>query len=145
VTTQLFSEAKARTLPGGVKIIAIVSFLLAVCLVLNGLLIVGGVLPLASGAYIVGEYSMMGPVLFLSVSLVLTVLGVGLLRGWNWTRRLAVAAAALLLATAIMPVSAAVIYFHPIAIVIQGSKIIAAVVAIRYLLLSEVVDYFRRN
>jgi hypothetical protein len=145
VTTQLFSEAKARTLPGGVKIIAIVSFLLAVCLVLNGLLIVGGLLPLASGSYIVGEYSMMGPVLFLSVSLVLTVLGVGLLRGWNWTRRLAVAAAALLLATAIMPVSAAVIYFHPIAIVIQGSKIIAAVVAIRYLLLSEVVDYFRRN
>ena len=142
---QLFSAAKDRSQPGGVKIIAIVCFLLAAYLVLNGVLIVAGVLSLASGAYILGEYSMMGPVLFLGVAVGLALLGWGLLRGWNWTRRLAVVASGLLLATAVMPVSAAVIYFHPVALVIHGTKIIAAIVAIRYLLLSEVVDYFRAN
>jgi len=145
VTTQLFSEAKERTRPEGVKIIAIACFLLAVYLVLNGVLIITGVVSLASGAYVLGEYSMMGPLLFLAVAAVLALLGWGLLRGWNWTRRLAVVAAGLLLATAVMPVSAAVIYFHPLALVIHGTKIIAAIVAIRYLLLSEVVDYFRRT
>ena len=145
MTTQLFSEAKERTRPEGVKIIAIACFLLAVYLVLNGVLIITGVLSLASGAYVLGEYSMMGPLLFLVVAAVLALLGWGLLRGWNWTRRLAVVAAGLLLATAVMPVSAAVIYFHPLALVIHGTKIIAAIVAIRYLLLSEVVDYFRRT
>jgi hypothetical protein len=87
----------------------------------------------------------MGPLLFLVLAAVLALLGWGLLRGWNWTRRLAVVAAGLLLATAVMPVSAAVIYFHPLALVIHGTKIIAAIMAIRYLLLSEVVDYFRRT
>ncbi|HET9698788.1 MAG TPA: hypothetical protein VFP40_18090 [Terriglobales bacterium] len=146
VTTQLFSESNAdRTRPGGVTAIAIVCFALAAYLPLNGILIVAGVVSLASGAYVLGEYSMMGPVLFLAVAVVLAVLGWGLLRGWNWTRRLAVVAAALLLATAVMPVSAAVIYFHPVAIAIHGAKIIASIVAIRFLLLSEVVDYFRRS
>lgn len=143
MTTQLFPEPKERMRPGGVKAIAIVCLVLAAYLILNGALVVAGVLPLASGAYVLGEYSMMGPVLFLAVAVTLAVLGLGLLRGWNWTRRLTVVAAALLLATAVMPVSAAVIYFHPLAIAIHGAKIIAAIVAIRYLLLSEVVDYFR--
>lgn len=124
--------------------IAIVCFCLAGYLLLNAILIVAGVLPLASGAVLLGEYSMMGPLLFIVVAFGLALLGVGLLRGWNWTRRLGVVAAGLLLATAVIPVSAAVIYFHPLAIAIHGTKIIAAIVAIRYLLLSEVVDYFRR-
>ncbi len=144
MTTQLFPEAKEQTRPGGVKAIAVVCFTLAAYLLLNAILIIVGVVSLASGAYVLGEYSMMGPILFLSVSAALALLGWGLLRGWNWTRRLAVVAAALLLATAVMPVSAAVIYFHPLSIAIHGAKIVASIVAIRYLLLSEVVDYFRR-
>lgn len=136
---------KERTRPGGVKVIAIVCFCLAGYLLLNAVLIIAGVVSLASGAYVLGEYSMMGPILFGAVSVAIAAIGWGLMRGWNWTRRSAVVAAALLLATAVMPVSAAVIYFHPLAIAIHGAKIIAAIVAIRYLLLAEVVDYFRKT
>ena len=143
MTTQLFTDEKERTQPRGVKAIAIVCFCIAGYLLLNAVLIVAGVLSLASGAYLLGEYAMMGPMLFVLIAVALVMMGWGLLHGWNWTRRLAVVASALLLATAVMPVSAAVIYFQPLALIIHGSKIIAAIVAIRYLLQAEVVDYFR--
>lgn len=142
VTTLLFADQGTHSRPPGVRILAIVCFGLAAYLVINGLLVLAGVLSLASGAFLLGEYSTMGPAIFAAVAAALIVLGWGLLRGWRWVRRLAIVAAALLLATAVMPVSAAVIYFHPLAIVIHGVKIIAAIVAIRYLLQSEVVDYF---
>jgi hypothetical protein len=128
-----------------VKTIAVVCFALAAYLLVNGILVLAGILSLASGSYLLGEYTTMGPALYLIVALALAGLGLGLLRAWNWTRRLAFVVAALLLATAVMPISAAVIYFHPLPLVIHGAKIIAAIVAIRYLLLSEVVDYFSRG
>lgn len=129
--------------PAVVRVIAFVCFGLALYLVVNAMLIILGVLSLASGAYIVGEYSTMGPLLYFAVAAGLILIGIGLLRRWRWSRRLAIVAAALLIATAVMPVSAAVIYFRIAGIAIHGAKIIAAIMAIRYLLQPEVVDWFR--
>lgn len=139
----LLTEPVPPSRPPIVKAAAVACFALALYLVGNGLLIVLGVLSLASGSYLLGEYSTMGPILYFVVALALSLIGFGLLRRWNWSRRLAVVAAALLLATAVMPVSAAVIYFNIVGIIIHGSKIIAAIIAIRYLLQSEVVEWFR--
>jgi hypothetical protein len=48
----------------------------------------------------------------------------------------------LLIATAVMPVSSAVIGIRIAGILIHGTKIIAAIIAIRYFLQPEVVDFF---
>jgi hypothetical protein len=142
VTNSILDEPQPRTRPAGVRVIAIVCFVLAAYLVVNAALIVGGVVSLASGAYIVGEFSTMGPVLYFLVASVLFGLGFALLKGWSLARRVAIIVAALLLATAVMPVSAAVIYGNIPAMIIYGAKIIAAIIAVRFLLLSDVVDYF---
>jgi hypothetical protein len=123
-------------------VIAIVCFALAAYLVGNAALILAGVVSLASGAYIVGEFSTMGPVLYFLVATALVGLGFALLKGWGLARRAGIVAAALLLATAVTPISAAVAYGNIPGMLIHGAKIIAAIVAVRYLLLSDVVEYF---
>ena len=125
--------------------IALVCFATGAYLLVNGVLISVGMMSLASGAYLLGEYSGMGPLIFLIVAVALGGLGIGLLLGRRWARRLAVVACALLIAAAVIPVSTAVIDGRVFAIFFHGLKIIAAMVAIRYLLLSEVVDYFAQR
>src|SRR5512140_248151 len=142
VTNSILDEPQPRARPAGVRMISIVCFALAAYLVVNAALIVAGIVSLASGAYIVGEFSTMGPILYFLVACGLVGLGFALLKGWSLARRAAIIAAALLLATAVMPVSAAVIYGNISAMIIHGAKIIAAIIAVRYLLLPDVVDYF---
>lgn len=101
-----------------------------------------GVVPLASGRYLLGEYAIWGPVVYWLVAAVFVVVGVGLLRRWKVGRRLAIIAAALLMATSLLPISAAVAYFQILPLAIHGAKIILAVIAIRYLLQAEVVEWF---
>jgi len=76
------------------------------------------------------------------IAALLALLGVGLLQGWRFARRLGVLMAALLMAMSLLPVSAAVMYFQIVPLIIHGGKIILAVMAIRYLTQREVVDYF---
>jgi len=140
--TSLFPDDQPLLRPGGVRLIAIVCFVLAGYLALNAILIVAGTLSLASGRYVIGEYATMGPPIFFIASGVLVVLGIGLVKGWRFARRLGIVVAALLLATSAIPISAAVTYFQWKGILIHGAKIILAIMAIRYLLQSEVVDYF---
>ena len=137
------SEQGPSTRPPIVKASAIACIALGIYLVANGALITFGVLSLASGAYVLGEYSTMGPVLYFVAAGSLFLTGFGLMRRWGWSRRLAIIAAALVVATAVMPVSSAVIYFHLAGIIIHGAKIIVAIIAIRYLLQPEVVEWFR--
>lgn len=84
----------------------------------------------------------MGPLIYFIVAALVASLGFALLRGWGWSRRVGVIAAGLLVAGSVMPVSAAVIYSQVAGIVIHGSKIILAIVIIRYLLQPEVVEWF---
>ena len=129
--------------PGGIRILAIICFILAVYLTGSGLLVFAGVVPLAIGRYLLGEYAIWGPVLYWLVAAVFAVVGVGLLRRWMFARRLAIIAAALLMATSLLPISAAVAYMQILPLAIHGAKVILAVIAIRYMLQSEVVEWFR--
>jgi hypothetical protein len=141
----VISDAWPRVRPAGVRVIALVCFGIGAYLLVNGFLILAGMMSLASGAYLLGEYSTMGPLIYLTVAVALAGLGIALLRGWRWARRLAIVACALLVAAAVIPVSTAVIDGRVFAIFFHGLKIIAAIIAIRYLLLSEVVDYFAQH
>jgi len=128
--------------PAGVRAIATCCFGMAALLVIDAVLILCHVFSLASGRYLIGEYTTMGPAIFFVVAVVLIALGIGLLRGWSFARRLAIVAAALFLATSALPLSAAVGYLQVSGIVIHGGKIILAIIAIRYLLQPEVVECF---
>ena len=129
--------------PGGIRILGVICFILAVYLALAGGLVSIGTLPLASGRYVLGEYAVWGPAIYWLVAAVFALVGVGLLRRWKLARRLAIVAAALMMATSVLPISAAVAYFQIMPLVVHGLKIILAVMAIRYLLQEEVVEWFR--
>ena len=142
VSASLFSEASPRVRPDGVRVLGVGCLALSVYLGINGLLVFFGVVSFASGAYWLGGLETMGPLIYFIVAVAVAVLGLGLLRGWRWSRRLAIVATGLLVATAVMPLSGAVAYSHIFGVVTQGAKIILAIVIIRYLLQPEVIDWF---
>lgn len=142
MNTTLFTETGPRVRPEGVRTLGLGCFGLAAYVAINGLLVVLGVVSFASGEYLLGGLETMGPLIYFIVAAVLAALGFALLRGWRWSRRVAVMAAGLLIASAAMPVSAAVVYSHIFGIVVHGAKIILAIVIIRYLLQPEVVEWF---
>jgi hypothetical protein len=138
----LFADTGPLVRPDGVHWLGLGCFALAAYLAINGLLVMLGVVSFASGAYWLGGLETMGPLIYLIVAAAVAVLGFGLLRGWRWMRRIAIIAAGLLVATAVMPLSGAVAYSHIFGVVIHGAKVILAIVIIRYLLQSEVVEWF---
>jgi hypothetical protein len=144
MSTLLFAESGPRVRPEGVRALGLACFVVAAYVAVNGLLVVLGLVSFASGAYVLGGLEVMGPLIYFMVAASLAVLGWGLLRGWRWSRRGAVIAAGLLIAGAVMPVSAAVAYSHIFGIVVHGAKIVLAIVIIRYLLQPEVVEWFAR-
>lgn len=136
------ADTAPQARPEGIRILAVICFLIAGFLAVSGALVVAGTIPLASGRYLLGEYAIWGPALYWLVAAVLVILGFGLLRGWRLMRRLAIVVAALMIATSALPISAAVAYFQIAPLVVHGVKIILAVMAIRYLLQPEVVEWF---
>ena len=114
-------------------------------LAVDGLLVMVGVVSFASGAYLLGGLETMGPLIYLIVATAMMGLGFGLLRGWRWSRRVAIIAAGFLIAGAVMPLSADVAYSHVFGVIAHGAKIILAIVVIRYLLQPDVVEWFGRR
>jgi len=142
MAAMLLDEPSPVARPNGIRILSATCFVLAVYLLVSGGLVAVGAMSLASGRYLLGDYATMGPVLYFGVAVVLAVLGIGLYKGWRIMRRLAIIVAALLMATSLLPVSAAVTYFQIGPLIFHGAKIILAVMAIRYLLQTEVVEWF---
>ena len=138
----LFAETIPRLRPEGVRFLGIGCLVLAAYVAANGALVLFGTVSFASGTYLLGELVTMGPLIYFVVAVLLAGLGFSLLRGLRWSRRVAIIAAALLVAGSVMPISAAVIYSQVVGIVIHGAKIILAIVIIRYLVQPEVVDWF---
>ncbi len=138
----LFVDDTPRVRPEGVRVLGVGCLAVAAYIVGNGLLVLLGVVSFASGAYILGELVTMGPLIYFITAALVAGLGFALLRGWRWSRRVGMVAAALLVASSVMPVSAAVIYSQVAGIVIHGTKIILAIVIIRYLMQPEVGDWF---
>jgi hypothetical protein len=142
VSTSLFPADKPQVRPTGVLLLAFAHLALGAYLIGNGLLVLLHAVSFASGSYLLGGLEIMGPAIYFLIGLALCGIGLGLMRGWRWSRWGAIVAAALLLVGAIMPVSAAVIYFQLWNIVTQGVKVILSIVIIRFLLQQEVVDFF---
>jgi hypothetical protein len=137
----LLTESEPRVRPEGVRLLGLACYALAAYLASNGLLVMLGTVSFASGSYFLGGLETMGPLIYYIVAAALALLGYGLLRGWGWSRRLGLIAAALLVASSVMPASAAVAYGQVVGIVTQSVKIVAAIMVIRYLL-GEVVDWY---
>ena len=140
--TALLADAKPVIRPAGVRVIAVVCFLLALYFLVSAALVKADVVSFASTRYVLGEYATMGPVLYAMLGIIMSGLGLGLDKGWSPARRVAIVVAGFLFATSILPISAAVAYFLIVPLLIHGAKVILAVMAIRYLLLSEVVEWF---
>jgi hypothetical protein len=138
----LLSEPTSGARPEGIRILSAICFLLAAYLLVSGTLLVLGAIGLSSGRYLLGEYVNMGPALYFAVSVGLALLGFALYRGWRVARRAAIIAAAMLIATSLLPVSAAVTYFQWVPLLLHGIKAVLAIIAIRYLLQAEVVEFF---
>lgn len=136
------ADALTHARPHGIRILAAICFLVAGYLAISGGLVASGTLPLAAGRYVLGEYVIWGPAIYWLVAAVFVVVGLGMLRGWKFARRLAIVMAALMVATSLLPISAAVAYFQILPLAIHGAKIILSVIAIRYLLQPEVVEWF---
>ena len=142
---KLLAEATPVARPEGVRLLGLACFGLTLYLAVNGLLVMFGVVSFASGTYLLGGLETMGPIIYYIVAAILALLGFGLLRGWRWSRRVGVIAAGFLIAGSVMPISAAVAYSQVSAMIIQGAKIITAIVVIRYLLQPDVVEWFSRR
>ena len=138
----LFADDAPRVRPQGVRVLALGCLALAAYVAGNGLLVLLGMVSFASGTYILGELVTMGPLIYFLVAALVAGLGLALLRGWRWSRRVGIVAAALLVASSVMPISSAVIYSQVAGIVIHGAKIILAIMIIRYLMQPEVADWF---
>jgi hypothetical protein len=138
----ILTEPGPRVRPQGVRWLGVACYALAAYLAGDGILVALGTVSFASGAYWLGGLETMGPLIYFIVAAALAALGFGLLRGWSLARRAAVIAAGLLVAGAVMPVSAAVVYGQVLGMMTQGVKIIAAIMVIRYLLLGDVVEWF---
>lgn len=138
----LLSEQTPRDRPGGIRILSAISFLLGAYLVASGALVSLGAMALSSGRYLLGEYVNMGPALYFAAGAALMLLGLALYRGWRVARRTAIIASAMLIATSLLPVSAAVTYFQIAPLLLHGIKVVLAIMAIRYLLQPDAVAFF---
>jgi hypothetical protein len=142
MSADLLTDTSVIARPAGIRILGGASFVIAAYLFGAGILVMLGTIPLASGRYFLGEYVNWGPALYFIAPAAFALLGFGLIRGWRPMRRLGIIAAALLMATSLLPISAAVTYFQIAPLVLHGIKIVLAIMAIRYLLQPEVVDFF---
>ena len=142
MTAALLDNSPHRERPSGIRNLAIVCFVLAGYMAVSGTLVLFGAISLISGRYLLGDYATMGPVIYYSVAVAFSVVGVGLYKGWRIVRRLAIILAALLVATSLLPISAAVTYFQLFPLFLHGIKVILTIMAIRYLLQPDVVEFF---
>lgn len=142
MSTSLLEQASPRKRPTGIRILSTVCFLLAAYLLASGILVVPGTISLANGRYLLGEYVNLGPAIYFIAMAGMALVGIGLLRGWRLMRRVGIILAALFMATSLLPISAAVTYFQIAPLILHGVKIVLAIMAIRYLLQPEVVEFF---
>jgi len=103
-----------RERPAGVTAIAVAFLLAAAYLLVIGLTILArpGLISMAVGAPLLGGLELAGPYMFLLIALLGIVVGIGLLRLYNWARWAAILAAAIGVLFLLPDVSSAVLDFH---------------------------------
>lgn len=132
--------------PEGVTAVAWLFFAVAAYLCALGLLMLlsPGTVSMALGAPLLGGLELAGPYMFLLISVIASLIGLGLLRLHNWARRAAILAAMAGVVELVPSVSSAVIGFQPAALAWGGLGVIVRVMAIWYLYQEPVKDAFEK-
>ena len=140
------SNPRAASVPGGIKVIAVVFFLAAAYLGLIGVLMLArpGVVSMAMGAPLLSGLELAGPYMFLLAALVAALIGWGLLRLNNWARRAALAAGFVGAIMLVHGVSAAAVDFRA-SLLWQGLGVVIRVAIVWYLFQEPVKEAFAKN
>ena len=129
--------------PAGVTaIVALCALAGAAALGFAGL-VTAQVVPLSSGAFLIGGgLEQLGPVAFLLYAALMVLLAVALWRRWRWSRRVAILVAVIGIAMAVPGLSSAVMDSRIFAIGRQGLQIIVRVVVVYYLSQEPAKNWF---
>jgi hypothetical protein len=141
----MLSDAPTRSAerPAGVTAItALCAIAGAAALGFAGLA-VAQVVPLSSGAFLIGGgLEQLGPVAFALYAALMILLTVALWRRWRWARRVVILAAVIGIAMAVPGLSSAVMDSRILRIGREGLQIIIRVVVVYYLSQEPVKDWF---
>jgi len=139
----LFANSPVAERPRGVLLIAGLALLVATASTLLALLNVSDVVPLASGASLLGAgLEILGPGVFLIYALVTAAAGIGLLQLRNWARWLAILLLLFGLVQTVPAISMAVADGRILAIARSGLQIIVRTAAVWYLCQEPVREVF---
>ena len=140
--TPTFSDER----PAGVIAIAALCAIAGVAALGFAALAMAQVVPLSSGAFLIGGgLEQLGPIAFLLYAALMILLAVALWKPWRWARRVAILVAAIGIAMAVPGLSSAVMDSRIFAIAREGLQIIARVVVVFYLSQDPVKDWFARR
>jgi len=130
--------------PIGVSLIAILSLLTAAYLIVIAvvMLLSPGAVSMSSGADLLGGLEVAGPYMFLLIAVVATAIGVGVLRLYNWARRLAILAALLGMVLLLPSVSSAVLDFRIAQLIWGGLGVMVRAMIVWYLYQHPVKEAF---
>ena len=132
------------TRPIGVSLIAILFLLTAAYLIVIAvvMLLSPGAVSMSSGADFLGGLEVAGPYMFLLVAAVAMAIGVGLLRLYNWARRLAIVTALLGMVLLLPSVSSAVLDFRIAQLIWGGLGVMVRAMIVWYLYQHPVKEAF---
>jgi len=130
--------------PIGVSLIAILFLLVAAYLIAVGavMLLTPGNVSMSAGADLLGGLEVAGPYMFLLIAVVATAIGVGVLRLYNWARRLAILAALLGMVLLLPSVSSAVLDFRIAQLIWGGLGVMVRAMIVWYLYQAPIKEAF---
>ena len=130
--------------PIGISLIAILFLLTAAYLIVIAvvMLLSPGAVSMSSGADFLGGLEVAGPYMFLLVAAVAIAIGVGLLRLYNWARRLAIVTALLGMVLLLPSVSSAVLDFRIAQLIWGGLGVMVRAMIVWYLYQHPVKEAF---
>ena len=136
-------ERRANARPAGVTLVAVICLLMSGLYLAFALLTWREVLPLASGAFLVGAgLELYGPVMFLIFAFLFGRAGFGLLRLSRWARYLAILLAGLGIYLVVPTLSSAVMEFRLRALLQDGAQVVVRGAVIWYMLQEPVRQAF---
>ena len=133
--------------PIGVSLIATLFLVTATYLIVVGavMLLSPGSVSMSSGADLLGGLEVAGPYMFWLVAVVATAIGLGLLRLYNWARRLAILAALLGIVLLLPSVSSAVLDFRIAQLIWGGLGVMVRAMIVWYLYQPPLKEAFNRE
>ena len=106
------------------------------------MLLTPGNVSMSAGADLLGGLEVAGPYMFLLIAVVATAIGVGVLRLYNWARRLAILAALLGMVLLLPSVSSAVLDFRIAQLIWGGLGVMVRAMIVWYLYQHPVKEAF---